>query len=68
MAKLPELQIGDECRHKADKGFFTVVEIIPPKTGVNKTASKVAKVEKRINRNESFGFTKLVPIRFLEKI
>ena len=63
-----ELQVTDECRHKEDKGYFTILEIIPPKTGINKTASKVAKVEKRLSRGETFGFTKLVPLRLLEKI
>jgi len=62
-----KIKVGDYARHSdhPNYGWAKVLEIIPPKTGVNKKTYKIARVEWTVYKNDTMGLIKYFKVRDL---
>lgn len=60
-------EVGDWARRKDNPtyGWAKVLEILPPKAGLNTTTHRVAKVEWTVGKGDKFGFIKYFALRDL---
>ncbi len=62
-----KIKVGDHARHRdtPNYGWAKVLEIIPPKTGLNTSRCKVAKVEWSVGKNDNMGMIKYFKVSSL---
>lgn len=58
--KPSQIVIGEYYRHKDTPNYAwaKVIEILPPRKGINTTSSTIAKCEWTVDKNDKFGLIK----------